>query len=88
MANLNGEDLREEREWFEANRERLFQSYPRQIAVVLGHQLVGVYSTPEEAYNEGYRLCKGQLFLAKHILPSELPRWAADQSAAESLPRI
>lgn len=68
--------LKAELEFFESQKALLLQTHAGQFALVVGRELVGVYSTEEEAYQAGLKRIGNKPFLIRQIRAEE-PRLQA-----------
>jgi hypothetical protein len=65
--------LEKELDTFEANKERLLATAEGQYALISGDQVIGTYSSDEDAISEGYRRFLDKPFLVKRIQRVETP---------------
>lgn len=65
--------LKEELEFFETQKESLLATHLGQFALVYGRALVGVYTTEEEAYEDGLKKIGNRPFLIRQIRDQEPP---------------
>lgn len=63
--------LREELKFFEENRRSLVEKYKGQFVLIKGRNLVGTFTTFEEAYDRGVTEFGQQSFLIKRVLEQE-----------------
>ena len=59
--------LREEREFFEANRAALLKEHAGKFALIRGRELVGTFDSDENAYTEGVKRFGTSPFLIRRI---------------------
>lgn len=59
--------LQEERQYFDANRERLLREHRGKFALIEGSELIGTFDTDENAYAEGVERFGNQPFLIRRI---------------------
>ena len=67
------EHFKEELGHFEEIKDRLLKEHEGQYALIKGHELIGTFSSSEEAYHQGIRTFKQEPFLIKHIIEKETP---------------
>jgi hypothetical protein len=60
--------------FFYQHRDELLQYHEGKFALVHGEELVGVFSTFDEAYAHGVARLEHELFLVKQITPAKLLR--------------
>ena len=65
--------LDQEVAFFETKRKQLFRKHPGEFALIKAKELIGVYETDEEAYNEGVRLFGTDVFMIKRITKEDKP---------------
>ncbi len=65
--------LESEIDYFEAHREELLAKHRHQFVVVKGSELIGAFSTDEEAITEGARRFGLESFLVRKVEESEEP---------------
>jgi len=64
-------ELQVEQEYFERIRQDLLRRHPHKFALVHDSQLLGVYTTAEEAYVAGVRKLGNRPFLVREIMIDE-----------------
>lgn len=63
--------LEKELAWFEENRGRLFKEYPEKWVAVKGAQLLGIFNSFSEAFEEGVKRVGTTSLLVKQILEKD-----------------
>jgi hypothetical protein len=63
--------LREEREFFDRNRNEWLMRYPDRFVLVKGQDLIGVFSSISEALSEGTRRYGLDSYLVRQVRPLE-----------------
>lgn len=59
--------LEQEREFFESQRGELLKHYKEQFALIKGNELLGTYTSHEEAFDAGIHRLGNQPFLIKQV---------------------
>jgi len=67
------EIFKEELAFFDARKQELLKTHAGQFALIKGRNLVGIFSTREQAYAEGVKRFGQEAFLIKHIVEHEKP---------------
>ena len=65
--------LEREIEYFEAHRDELLEKYRHQFVVIKSSELIGAFSTVEEALSEGARRFGLEPFLVRRVAGTEEP---------------
>ena len=65
--------LKEELVFYEEQKPELLKRCPGQYVLIKGRELIGVFSTQEEVYSEGFRRFVRNPFLVKRIVEKETP---------------
>lgn len=60
-------ELQKEVEYYQANKEELLKHYKDKFALIKGEELMGTYTTWEEAFNEGVEKLGNVPFLIKQV---------------------
>lgn len=68
------EALRDELAYYEETKPRLLAEYRNQYALIKGRDLIGVYPTREQAYEEGFARYRSESFLVKQVVEAETPQ--------------
>lgn len=65
------EILVEERRFFQENRASLLQRYSGKFVLIKGHELLGVFDSPDFAYAEGLKRLGNVPMLVVQVLPED-----------------
>jgi hypothetical protein len=68
---MAAEELKRELEYFEERKPELLKYYRGQYALIKGRELLGTYTTLEEAYAAGVRRLGNVPMLIKQVEPEE-----------------
>lgn len=63
--------LKKELQFFERNKKRFLKNYLNQFVLIKDNQLIGAYTTEEEAYKSGIEKFGNTPFLIKQVLKEE-----------------
>jgi hypothetical protein len=69
---MAGEALQHERQVFDSHLNEWRQSHPGEFVLIKGGNVVGFYSSLEEAFREGTRRFGLEPFFVRQILPSDV----------------
>jgi hypothetical protein len=73
LATAEASILKQELEFFEANRFKLLEESAGKYALVKGAEIKGIYDTELDAVRAGYQLLGNEAFLVKHIVEADIP---------------
>lgn len=71
MTDTTQNVLAEEMKYFEANKQEWLNSYRGQFVLVKGSELIGTFTTQEEAYKKGVEKFNNEPFLIKQVIEQE-----------------
>lgn len=71
MTDINKNVLAEELRYFEDNKRSWLKTYKDQFVLVEDKKLIGVFSTPEEAYKKGVGKFNNEPFLIKQVVEDD-----------------
>lgn len=64
--------LEKELRYFEAHKAELLKHHENQFVLIKGEQLVGAFTTPQEAYQAGIQQFGNQPFLIKQVTKEDV----------------
>ena len=71
MTNINKNVLAEELKYFEDNKKNWLETYKGQFVLIGDKELIGAFSTQEEAYKKGVEKFSDEPFLIKQVVEEE-----------------